>query len=626
MPHVVGGSYRDHVAEATRWSVVAEHSQLVLMFGGVPLRNTQVSDGGVARHRLRDLLASCTEKGVRFVNFSPLRTDALSSLDAEWLPPRPGSDTAVMMGLSHTLIREGLHDVGFLNRYTVGFDRVRSYLFGEIDGVVKDADWAGERSGLDPRRIEDLAREMASKRTMICTAAGLQRADFGEQPLWMTVTLAALLGQIGLPGGGYGIGYGVNANVGVMERPFRWGTFPQGINPVSQFIPVAMLSDMLLDPGGRYEYDGRERTFPHVRMVWWAGGNPFHHHQDLNRLRAAFQRPETIVVNEINWTATARHADIVLPCAAPQEREDFCGGHSDNALIPMPRLVDPPGEALTEYEIFQRLERVMTGKSSDQGWRSAEDWLRVMWSETMSAAAEAGARLPGWDEFLAGDVVDLPDPNPRRVFLEAFRADPVANPRQTPSGKLELYSETIAAFGYEDCPGQATWFEPRDASDGKSSSYPLYLLSGQPETRLHSQLDNGAYSLGKKIQGREPVLINPSDAAERGIGDGDVVELFNDRGICLAGARVTEDVAKGAVFLWTGAWYDPDLDAPKSRDRHGNPNVLTHDRRTSRLSQGPAAHSALVQLRRYEGVLPPVTVHDAPPLVARPKFDPGAHS
>ncbi|MBM7070309.1 molybdopterin dinucleotide binding domain-containing protein [Actibacterium sp. 188UL27-1] len=140
------------------------------------------------------------------------------------------------------------------------------------------------------------------------------------------------------------------------------------------------------------------------------------------------------------------------------------------------------------------------------------------------------------------------------------------------------------------------------------------MLSGQPKTRLHSQLDNGAYSMSFKVQGREPVLIHPDDAAARGISDGDVVELFNARGGCLAGARVTDEVFEGCVFLWTGAWWDPDFDAPQARDRHGNPNALTHDLRTSSLSQSPASHSARICLRRFDGELPEITVHDPPVL------------
>ena len=107
--------------------------------------------------------------------------------------------------------------------------------------------------------------------------------------------------------------------------------------------------------GGKYHYDGKEYTFPDIKMVWWAGGNPFHHHQDLNRLRKAFQKPDTIIVNEMNWTSTARHADIILPIAGPQERTDFGAGKSDNALVPMPEAIEPVGSSITEYEIYSRL-------------------------------------------------------------------------------------------------------------------------------------------------------------------------------------------------------------------------------------------------------------------------------
>lgn len=611
MPYIVK-NYRRMVAEATRWSVMADHTDLVVLFGGLPMRNTQVSDGGTAEHRLPDRLRACAQAGVKFVNFSPLRSDADEVLKAEWLPPLPGTDTAIMMGCAHTLMVEGLYDQEFLGAHTVGFDRVAAYLLGEVDGVVKDADWAEVQSGISADRIRSLAHEMARGRTMICTAAALQRADFGEQPLWMTVTLAAMLGQIGLPGGGFGIGYGVNANIGTVERPFRWATMSQGRNPVETFIPVAMTAEMLLSPGKRYPYNGQELTFPHIQMVWWAGGNPFHHCQDLNRLRQAFQVPETIVVNEINWTATARHADIVLPVAASEERTDFGAGKSDNCLIPMPRLAAPPGDARTEYSIYVALEKCLGGGQAFSGGLSEDEWLKRLWSETQETARATGHVLPDWHDFIEGDIVSLSDPSPEQVFLADFLADPEAHPLHTPSGKIELYSETIDRFGYEDCPGQAVWIPPRGWQDGTRETFPLHLVSGQPATRLHSQLDNGAYSKSHKIRGREPVLINPEDAASRGISDGDVVEIFNDRGQSLAGAVVTSNIASGALFLWTGAWYDPDFDHPTHRDRHGNPNVLTHDWRTSQLSQGPAGHSAFVDIRLFAGDLPEIKAHQPP--------------
>jgi biotin/methionine sulfoxide reductase len=609
MPHIVGGSFRNHLVEATRWPVIAKHSDLVVAFGGLAMRNTQICDGGNSRHRVAGYLQDCADAGVRFVNFSPLRSDTAEMLGARWMAPRPGTDTAVMMGLAHTLIVEDLHDQAFLARYCTGFDKVAAYLMGKDDGIPKTAEWAAEISGLDANSLRDLAREMAAGRTMISCAVSLQRADWGEQPLWMCVTLAAMLGQIGLPGGGYTIGYAANGHVGTVARPFHWTAFDQGKNPIKEFLPVAMISDMLLNPGANYRFEGETKTYPDARLVWWAGGNPFHHHQDLNRLREAFQSPETIIVNEINWTATARHADIVLPVAAAQERTDFGAGRTDNILVPMPQLVPPPGEARQEYDIYCALaKRLGTLEAMSEG-RDAEGWLRHLWVDMQRQATQHGETLPNWDDFIAGGIVELTDPAPNQVFLSEFRANPDANPRQTPSGKIELFSKTVAAFDVPGFQGHATWKLPRDQAAG---THPLALISGQPATRLHSQHDNGALSMSHKIAGREPVLIHLSDAQERGIETGDIVELFNHRGRCLAGAQVTDDVMRGVVFLWTGAWYDPDFDAEQHRDRHGNPNVLTHDLRTSEFTQGPASHSAYIELRKLEGDPGPVMAHQPP--------------
>jgi biotin/methionine sulfoxide reductase len=613
MPHIVG-PFRQHVAQATRWSVIAKHTDLVVLFGGMALRNTQVSDGGVSKHRMADNLRACVQAGVKFVNISPLRSDAADVLNAEWMPATPGTDTALMMGIAHTLLEEELCNHAFLSKYTVGFDAIAAYLRGSTDLQIKDAAWASAVTGIAAEDICALARRMASGRTMINVAAGVQRTDYGEQPMWMAITLAAMLGQVGLPGGGYTVGYGVNANIGNIERPFRWGTLSQGINPVSNFIPVAMISEMLLNPKADYTYQGETRTFPDARLVWWAGGNPFHHHQDLNRLHRAFQTPETIIVNEVNWTATARHADIVLPVASAQERNDFGAGKSDNALVPMPQLIPPQGEARVEFDIYADLAGRLGDEDTFTEGKSSEVWLQEIWETTRERASEAGATLPDWQTFIAGEVIYLEDPSPNQVFLADFRSDPAAAALPTPSGKIELYSETIAGFGLIDCPAHPTWFAPRDVSAGLGKDYPLALLSGQPKTRLHSQLDNGAYSLSHKVSGREPVLINPDDAHSRGISDGDIVELFNARGCCLAGAKITSEISQGCVFLWTGAWFDPDFSAPQARDRHGNPNVLTHDLRTSSLTQSPAAHSTLIEVRRFDGELPPILAHDPPPF------------
>jgi biotin/methionine sulfoxide reductase len=126
-------------------------------------------------------------------------------------------------------------------------------------------------------------------------------------------------------------------------------------------------------------------------------------------------------------------------------------------------------------------------------------------------------------------------------------------------------------------------------------------------------MDHGKVSRESKIQGREPVHLNPGDAEARGIKAGDIVRIYNDRGHVLAGAVLSDDVRPGVIRLSTGAWYDPaEPGNPGSLDKHGNPNVLTPDRGTSRLAQGPIAHSALVEVELYTGEAPPVTAFDPP--------------
>ncbi len=329
-----------------------------------------------------------------------------------------------------------------------------------------------------------------------------------------------------------------------------------------------------------------------------------------------------MIVNEINWTATARHADIVLPVAAAQERTDFGAGQTDNILVPMPQAAEPPAQARAEFDIYCDLASRFGVEDAFTEGRDETAWLRAIWAETQAAAKAYGTDLPDWDRFIAGDIVELPDPTPHRVFLSEYRADPDAHARATPSGRIELFSETVAGFDLSDCTGHATWNPPHDWAE---PAYPLALVSGQPGTRLHSQFDNGALSRAGKIAGREPVLINPTDALHRGISDGDVVELFNGRGRCLAGACVTADVAPGVVFLWTGAWYDPDFSAPHDRDRHGNPNALTHDLRTSAFSQSPAAHSAMIEIQKFVDMPPEVQAHLPPKFVTDPYTESTPH-
>jgi biotin/methionine sulfoxide reductase len=457
---------------------------------------------------------------------------------------------------------------------------------------------------------------MAGRRTMISSTWSLQRAEHGEQPYWMTVVLAAMLGQIGLPGGGFGFGYGNSAGIGQPRAPFGSPELPALVNPTKTHIPVARIADLLLNPGGKYDFDGKQRTYPDIHLVYWAGGNPFHHHQDLNRLIRAWQKPETIVIHEPWWTPTARYADIVLPATTSLERNDIGASSRDRYVIAMRQAVDPVGASRNDHDILAGLaERLGIAETFTEG-RDEMGWLRFMYDTWRSHAAEYDVVVSSFEEFWERGHEELPAPAVTVAFSE-FRADPEGARLKTPSGKIEIFSEAIDAFGYADCPGHPVWLAPREwLGSSLVDQYPLHLVSHQPAARLHSQLDMTAVSQESKIGGREPCTMHPDDAGRRGIKSGDVVRLFNDRGQCLAGAIVSEDILPRVVLLATGAWYDPvEPGRPGSLDRHGNPNMLTDDRGTSRLGQGPSAHSALIEVERYSGTAAEPNPFEPPLLI-----------
>ena len=604
-------------AQATDWPSIASDCELFIAFGGLPAKNAQVNLGGVGRHTLHEGMQSCYDAGVEFVNISPLKTDIAGIFDPEWITIRPNTDAAMMLALAYTLVNEELYDKSFISTYTVGLEKFIPYLNGDKDGQPKNAEWAAQITGVSAQTIINLARRMAECRTMISTAWSLQRSDHGEQPIWLTVILASLLGQIGLPGGGFGIGYGCENGIGNPVKIFNWPALSQGTNSVEEFIPVARIADMLLHPGTKFDYDGQELSYPDIRLLYWAGGNPFHHHQDLNRLVDAFRQPECVIVNEIWWTATARHADIIFPITTVLERNDLMLTKWEPMATPMHKAIEPVGESRNDYDVFSGLAQRLGFFEEFTEGRNEEEWLRHLWDQARQRAGRANLELPDFDTFWAEGPKEVLKAEDKKILLETFRNDPQNNPLSTPSGKVEIFSDVIAGFGYDDCPGHPVWMEPYEWLGSKTAkTFPLHIISNQPSTRLHSQLDSGAISKGSKINGREPMTMNPVDAGVRNIQTGDIVRIFNDRGSCLAGVNLSENVMPGVIQLATGAWFDPIVPGQiGALCKHGNPNVLTMDRGTSSLAQGPTAHSTLVQVEKFNDDVPDVTAH-LPPAIS----------
>ncbi|MGW6660524.1 molybdopterin guanine dinucleotide-containing S/N-oxide reductase [Rhodococcus sp. NPDC055024] len=615
MPRVVGTHWK-LFARSTSWDVIAEHSDLLVSFGGVPIKNTGVNAGGTSDHPTLGALNAFRARGGKIVSFSPLRDDVDG--DCEWIAPVPGTDVAIMLALAFVLASENLHDREFLGRFCVGYERFEDYLLGRTDGVPKDPRWAQEISGVSAEFITDLARRMASGRTLVTVTWSLQRIKHGEQAPWMGVTLAAMLGQFGLPGGGFGHGYGSMNEPGLAPVPYPLPTFSQGLNPVSDFIPVAAISDLLLSPGEEFDYDGRRLTYPDIRLVYWTGGNPFHHHQDLPRLRRAFARPDTIVVHDPYWTPMARSADIVVPSTTSLERNDLSCTRNDPLLVAMQQVVPPFENSRDDYDTFADLASALGfGEQFTEG-RSSQEWIEHLYDQWRPFVDADGGNTPTFEDFWADGHYRMRTED-NLVLFGDFREDPEKYPLSTPSGKIEIFSETIESFGYDDCSGHPRWYEPDEWLGGpRASQFPLHLIANQPKSRLHSQLDHGAASQASKIQGREPIRMHPDAAAARGVSAGDVVRVFNDRGACLAGVIVDSDLRSDVVQLSTGAWYDPlDPADPDAMCVHGNPNVLTPDIGTSSLSHGCTGQHVLVQIEKFDGDLPPVKAFDPPVLRSR---------
>jgi len=554
------------------------------------------------------------ENGVKFVNVTPTAEDLDNGGEVEWLAIKPNTDAALMLALCHVLYTEKLHDTAFLDKYTVGFDKFAPSL------ADKTPAWAEKITGIPASRIVSLAREMAATRTTISIGWSLQRSHHGEQPFWALITLASMLGQIGLPGGGFGVGYGPVNLMGSPHPRYSGPTLPQGDNPVKEFIPVARFTDMLLHPGAMFDYNGQRHAYPDIHFVYWAGGNPYHHHQDLNRLRQAWRKPDTIVFNEQFWTPAAKMADIVLPATVSLERDDIGYGTREPYVIAMKKAREPLGQSRDDYDIFHGLaQRLGIADKHSEGRKDAQDWLNHLYEEARAKSAKAGVTLPSFTEFWDAGIAEAKGESRDPVMLANFRADPEKHRLKTPSGKIEIYSEKIASFGYDDCPPHAVWLEPIEWLGSKTAErYPLHMLSDQPADKLHSQLDHSPHSRATKIKGRQPVTIHPDDAKARGIADGDMLRVFNDRGACLAAARVSDRIRRGVVRLSTGAWFDPaDQGSNMPLEKHGNPNALTLDIGASKLSQGCIAQTCLVEIERFDGPAPAVTAHRLPEFAGR---------
>lgn len=556
-------------------------------------------------------------------------------LDAEHISIIPGTDMAMMLGIANYMYKNNLHNKKFLKKYTVGSKKFFKYLTGETDGIDKTPEWAEKITTVPASVMKDLAKEFVKGRTTLQGGWAMQRADHGEQIHWMLTTLASMIGQIGLPGGGFTYSGHYSSLGAPAHNAPAMGSFPKKfkaeveaklpwVNRKGKYIPVSSIARMLHNPNKPFDYDGKKLKYPDCRIVWWAGGNPFHHHQNVVDLTKAFRdKPETVIVTDPYWTATAKMADIVLPACTPFERNDlqFLGHGSHQAIVAIKQIIDRVGESKTDFEICAGIADKL-GPNYKEYYTDGKDemgWVKETYNKALKQAKSKNIPMPDFDTFWKEDIVkfELTEEKKNFVSFAKFRADKRKNRLGTDSGKIEIYSKKIESYKYDDCGPHPTWYEPVEyLGSEKAKKYPFHIVSPHPKYRLHSQLDNTWLRHVYEVQGREPVLINPKDAAKKGIKNGDVVKIFSERGALLAGAVLTNTVRENVIQINEGGWYSPvDIKNDDMMCAHGHVNTLTIDKPTSKLANGNIAHTCLVDFEKYTGALPAIKAFTPPERV-----------
>ncbi|EKO3397373.1 trimethylamine-N-oxide reductase TorA [Vibrio fluvialis] len=634
MPYVLGST--EVYAQGTSWTEILEHSDNIILWANDPVKNLQVG-WNCETHQSFGYLDQLKEKiakgEVNVVSVDPVKNKTQRFLKNDHLYINPQTDVAFMLAVAHVLYTEDLYDKKFISTYCLGFDDFIQYVLGNTkDKIERTPEWAAKICGVTPESIRDFARMLVKGRTQLLFGWCIQRQEHGEQPYWMGAVLAAMIGQIGLPGGGISYGHHYSG-IGVPSTGFAGpGGFPRNLdqgakpkwdnndfNGYSRTIPVARWIDAILEPGKKINHNGNTVTLPGFKMMVISGNNPWHHHQDRNKMKRAFQKLETVVTIDFNWTATCRFSDIVLPACTQWERNDIdsYGSYSGKGLIAMHRLVDPMFQSRTDFEIMTELTRRFGRHEEFTRGMDEMEWVRSLYNDCKKAN-EGKFEMPEFDEFWEQSVLEFGEGKPW-VRHADFRKDPEINALGTPSGFIEITSRKIGRYGYEHCQEHPMWFEKTERSHGGpgSDKYPFWLQSCHPDKRLHSQMcESEAFRATYAVQGREPVYINPMDAKAKGIKEGDLVRVFNGRGQLLAGAVLSDSYPRGVIRIEEGAWYGPLSEKEGAICTYGDPNTLTLDLGTSELAQATSANTCIVDFEKFTGKVPPVTSFGGPIEVA----------
>lgn len=598
-----------------------QEGQLVVLFGNAVADTRMAGDGSV-----KDLIDAIAEKHVKVICIDPRMSRLCANGRAEWVPLKPGTDAALVAGIAHELIASDLIDRGFLNTYCIGFSEetlpegapagasYESYIAGEgPDGVEKTPAWAEAVTGVPAATIVGLAHRIGSaKPCYIGQGYGPQRRVNGEAAARSILLLAQMVGQVGAPG----------TNNGSREAasPIELPGMPVGENPIRVLFPAFAWARAIENgPALDAVHDG-VRNADHLpasvkMMVSYGNDLMASQHGDLNRTARILQDEslcEFIVCHEVAMTPSARYADLILPDLAPQETFSLTAtGENCRScgLVFGSPIRSPRFERRDLYDVCADLAgRLGVGEAFTEG-RTRRDWLKYVYREFCGQMADVPGfqRMPSYEE---GERLGFwKTTTPVEATDEAFLRDPEARPLPTRSGKIQVYAPEIADRIKEN-PALASRVSPlpvyiqefEDQPEPSGDTFDVFAFHTM--ARTHSTFGNVPIL---RAIAPDALWINAADAHAKGIGEGDMVRVANERGSVALPAHPTALIRSGAVAMQEGAW--PDLSA--DRGGFGSINDLSSFAEAP-LSHGNAQHSVRAVVARVSsapGSAAPAPVH-----------------
>jgi anaerobic dimethyl sulfoxide reductase subunit A len=547
------------------------------------------------------------ENGARVVCIDPRMSLSAVSLADQWVPIRPGTDTALMSAMAYVMIVENLYDSEFVKKYCIGLDETqmpqgaedaesyKDYILGTRDNTPKTPAWAEAITGIPKKTIIRIAREYATiKPAVLYQGYGMQRRAYGEQAVRGGCVLAAITGNVGIPGG-WASGIALQAPD---SGPF-WNVFPTGENPIKLKIPTFLWTEAVLhgkDMTAEHGVTGGERLDNNIKLIYAVASNALiNQHANINRTAKILEDEnlvEFIAVQDNFLTPSGRFADLLLPACTQFETYGLGDGwkYGDEVIL-MPKIVEPPFETKSDYQICSEIAQKLGFKQEYTEGRGERDW--IAWAITKYRETRF-PDIPDLDELESSNpgVYSVPITKPAVAFAD-FRTDPEKNPLPTPSGKIEIFSKRLYDMNKpEEIPAVPKYIQEWESPFGpEAQKYPLQALGHHYMQRVHSTHDNVDW-LQEAFPQR--VFINPLDAESRGIKDGDNVKVFNDRGAMIIPCRLSKRLMPGVIDIPQGAWWTPDKNGI---DRRGSVNILTSERWTP-LAFGNAQHTIMVQVKK----------------------------